>query len=114
MKFQPERNLNPLAGKIYITLLIYLKERQETVFDQFEALAIPLIQKHNGKLLHRVRPDEKSFIEHHMEKPYEIHFVEFDSREDFEHFRNDDDRKQFLHLSEQSFRTALMYQGQLL
>jgi hypothetical protein len=45
---------------LYFTQLIYIKERQEATFHQFEDVAIPLISKYNGQLLLRVRPSQKS------------------------------------------------------
>jgi uncharacterized protein (DUF1330 family) len=96
---------------IYFTQLIYIKEEQEQVFDEFEAIAIPAILKYNGRLLLRIRPAENSFIEHSIERPYEIHFGEFDSEQDFEHFIQDKDRKKFLHLKEQSVKTSILIQG---
>ncbi|HEU5291967.1 MAG TPA: DUF1330 domain-containing protein [Cyclobacteriaceae bacterium] len=96
---------------IYITQLIYIKEGQETVFDQFEAIAIPIIKKYKGRLLLRVRPDKDSFIENHVDKPYEIHLVEFDSELDFENFKQDEERKKFLHLKEQSIKASILIQG---
>jgi hypothetical protein len=96
---------------IYITQLIYIIPGQEKTFDQFEAIAIPTILKYNGRLLFRVRPDTNAFIEHHMDKPYEIHFVEFNSEQDFENFKHDDERKKFMHLKEQSIKAAILYQG---
>jgi len=85
---------------IYITQLIYIVAGQEKMFNQFEDIAIPIISKYNGRLLLRVRPDESSFIEHHIGKPYEIHFVEFGTQQDFENFKQDEERKRFLHLKE--------------
>jgi uncharacterized protein (DUF1330 family) len=96
---------------IYITQLIYIIPGQEAVFNQFEDVAIPIISKYNGRLLLRVRPGESAFIEHKIERPYEIHFVEFDAEEDFENFKHDEERKKFLHLKEQSIRTAIMILG---
>src|SRR5882672_8959870 len=96
---------------IYILQLIYIKEGQENVFDQFEDIALPIISKYNGRLLLRVRPDENAFIEHHTDQPYEIHLVEFDSERDFENFKRDEERKRFLHLKEQSIKASIMYQG---
>jgi uncharacterized protein (DUF1330 family) len=96
---------------IYITQLIYINEGQEDVFDQFEAIAIPAILKYNGKLLFRLRPDDSAYIEHHIERPYEIHFVEFKSEQDFEDFKQDDERKKFLHLKERSIKEAWLIQG---
>lgn len=54
---------------VYFTQLIYIKEGQEKVFNQFENVAIPIIAKYKGQLLLRVRPMENSFIEHQIEKP---------------------------------------------
>jgi uncharacterized protein (DUF1330 family) len=96
---------------IYITQLIYIIAGQENIFDQFENIAIPIISKYNGRLLLRVRPDEKSFIEHHMDKPYEIHLVEFDTEQDFENFKQDEERKRFLHLKDQSINASILIQG---
>jgi uncharacterized protein (DUF1330 family) len=96
---------------IYITQLVYIKEGQEKIFDEFEAVAIPAISKYNGKLLLRVRPKEEDFIEHHIEKPYEIHFVEFTTEQDFEDFMKDEERKKFLHLKEQSIKSVVLIKG---
>ena len=96
---------------IYILQLIYIKDGQEEVFDQFEDIAIPIISKYNGRLLLRVRPTENSFIEHHIHKPYEIHFVEFDSEDDFKNFTFDEERKKFLHLKDQSIKASILIQG---
>ena len=96
---------------IYFTQLIYIQEDQEKIFHQFEDVAIPLIAKYNGKLLLRVRPDDKSFIESGMEKTYEIHFVSFPDESDFKKFMQDEERKQFLHLKEQSIKSSILIQG---
>lgn len=95
----------------FITQLIYIKQGQEEVFNQFEDIAMPLISKYNGRLLLRVRPTENSFIESHIDKPYEIHLVEFDSEQDFYNFGKDEERKKFLHLKEQSIQSVMMIKG---
>jgi len=81
------------------------------VFHQFENVAIPIIKKYNGRLLLRIRPDENSYIENSIEKPYEVHLVEFKSEQDFKSFMQDDERKKFLHLKEQSIKTSILIQG---
>ena len=96
---------------IFLTQLIYIKEGQETIFHQFEDIAIPAILKYNGRLLFRVRPEDNSFIETHIGKPYEIHLVEFDSELDFVNFQQDEERKKFLHLKEQSVKSVLLIKG---
>lgn len=96
---------------IYITQLIYIIPGQEEIFNQFEDIAIPIISKYNGRLLLRVRPDVNCFIEHLIEKPYEIHFVEFDAMKDFEDFKHDEERKKFLHLKERAIKASILVQG---
>jgi len=86
---------------IYLTQLIY----------EFEAIAIPIILKYNGRLTLRIRPDDNSIIECDIEKPYEIHLVEFNTQADFDNFKEDKDRKSFLHLKEKSIRTSILIQG---
>jgi hypothetical protein len=99
---------------IFLTQLIYIQEGRESVFHQFEDIAIPAIRKYNGKLLLRVRPDDQAMVESHIEKPYEIHLVEFATDQDFLNFQQDEERKQFLHLKEQSVRSVLLIKGERL
>lgn len=96
---------------IYITQLIYIIEGQEEIFHQFEDIAIPTILKYNGRLTLRVRPEENSVIERNIEKPYEIHLVEFDTQQDFDNFKKDEERKKFLHLKEKSIKSVILIQG---
>lgn len=96
---------------IHITQLIYIKEGQEETFHRFEEVAIPIIQKYNGKLLLRIRPNPVEVIEANMTVPYEIHLVEFASESDFENFKQDKERLKFLHLKEQSIKSAVMIKG---
>ena len=96
---------------LYCTQLIYIQPGQEETFHQFENIAIPLISKYNGKLLLRIRPGENSFIESTIEKPYEVHLVEFDSEQDFQNFMHDEERKNFLHLKEQSIKSSVLIKG---
>lgn len=96
---------------LYITQLIYIKEGQEIIFDQFEDIAIPAISRYNGRLLFRLRPTENSFVEINIERPYEVHLVEFDTENDFLQFMHDEERKQFLHLKEQSVQSVWLMKG---
>ena len=99
---------------VYITQLIYIKEGQEEIFEQFEDAAIPIISKYNGRLLLRIRPEDDSFIENGIDRPYEIHLVEFNDEQDFSNFMLDEERKRFLHLKEQSIRSSVLYKGEKL
>ncbi|HEY8928667.1 MAG TPA: hypothetical protein VIM55_05730 [Mucilaginibacter sp.] len=96
---------------IYITQLIYIKPGQEETFHQFEDVAIPVIAKYNGQLMLRIRPNKGSIIEAGVETPYEVHLVEFADESDFENFMQDEERKQFLHLKEQSIKSVTLIKG---
>ena len=97
---------------IYIIQLIYIKQGQEAVFDEFESVAIPIISKYNGRLLFRIRPTKETVIEGNIDSPYEIHLTEFNSEADFQNFIKDEERKHFLHLKEQSIQTAVLIRGE--
>ena len=86
---------------IYITQLLYI----------IEGIEIPIILKYNGRLTLRVRPEKNSIIENNIEVPYEIHLVEFNSQEDFDNFKQDEERKKFLHLKEDSIKSSILIQG---
>jgi uncharacterized protein (DUF1330 family) len=96
---------------IFITQLIYINKGQEKVFDEFENIAIPIILKYNGKLLLRVRPTENTYIKNNIDKPYEIHLIEFQAQQDFDNFLQDEERKKFLHLKDQSIKASILIQG---
>ncbi len=96
---------------IHLTQLIYLKEGKEDIFHEFEALAIPTIQKYNGRLTLRIRPNDNAVIENTIKVPYEIHLVEFNTQEDFDNFKMDEERKKFLHLKEESIESTILIQG---
>lgn len=96
---------------IFVTQLIYIKKGQEEVFNQFEKIAIPAIAKYNGDLLFRIRPTDDSFIETHIERPYEIHLASFPTEDNFHNFMYDENRKRFLHLKEQSIQSVMMIKG---
>lgn len=96
---------------ILITQLIYIIPGQEEIFNEFESLAIPLISKYNGRLLFRVRPTENDIIEISIDKPYEIHLVEFNNQQDIDDFMKDEERKKFLYLKEKSIKSSILIQG---
>lgn len=96
---------------VHITQLIYVIPGQEKIFHQFEDIAIPIISKYNGRLLLRVRPDDSSFITRSIDKPYEIHLVEFATEQDFTDFMKDEERNRFLHLKVQSIKASVLYKG---
>ena len=52
----------------------------------------------------RIRPQKNSIIEIEIDKPCEIHLVEFDNEQGFKAFMQDEETKNFLHLKDQSIK----------
>jgi len=99
---------------IFITQLIYIREGQQSAFNEFEKIAIPIISKYNGKLLFRYKPEPSNILEESIETPYEIHLVEFESEEDLNNFFKDEERKKYVHLKEQAIREVWLLKGKRL
>jgi len=85
---------------IYLTQLIYVREGQEATFNQFEDTVLPLLARHRGELLLRLRPGRDSKLDGSSEEPYEFHVVRFESDDDLARYTNDEDRQCVLSLKE--------------
>ena len=96
---------------LHLTQLIYIHEGQEEAFLEFESKAIPLMKKHQGEMLLRVRPTDETLIEGSVETPYEIHYMTFPSESDLEDYLQDEERQKYLHLKDQSIRSTVLVAG---
>lgn len=96
---------------VFITQLVYVNPGKESVFDDFEAVAIALIGKHGGELLLRLRPSAEGVIAGSIELPYEIHLVRFPSDQALASFMADPERQGLLHLKNDSVRSSLVVRG---
>lgn len=96
---------------IYYTQLIFIKEGQEETFHAFEENVLPLLKKHNGELMYRIRPDHNSIIEMSQQLPYEIHLVSFGSKADFENYVKDPNRLSFMEMKNKSVEKIMLIEG---
>ena len=96
---------------IYLTQLIFVIEGKEEAFNQFEDLAIPLLEDYEGKMIYRIKPEKKAFITANEEVPYEIHFISFPDDLFFQSFMLDKKRQEFIHLKEESIRFSYLIKG---
>ncbi|MBD2756787.1 DUF1330 domain-containing protein [Spirosoma validum] len=99
---------------IYYTQILFVKPGREDVFHSFEDQVLPLLQQHHGELIYRVRPPKSSVVATTFGNPYEIHLVSFRSREDFEAYRDDPQRLQYVPLKDQSIERVMLIEGKLL
>ncbi len=102
------------TNMIYITQLIFIIEGKEKTFHEFESFAIPLMEKYQGKIIYRIRPTQESFISGEKELPYEVHFISFESEQDFGAFMKDENRLKFMHLKEASVKSTIFVKGEKL
>ena len=98
---------------LFYTQIIFLKTGMENSFNVFESNMLPILQKHNGKLLYRIRITKESIIEA-IDQPHEIHIIEFQSKKDFESYINDQERAKHLNLKEQSVKKIQLIEGKLI
>ncbi len=96
---------------VYITQLIFVKKGKEAIFLEFEKHAIPLMEKYNGRIVYRLRPQKETFISEEKELPFEIHFISFDTEKDLDEFMKDDGRLKFIHLKNESVKSTLIVKG---
>ena len=96
---------------LYYTQLIYVKKDCETVFHYFEDRVLPLLERHGGELIYRVRPDRKDVIACAGELPYEVHLVTFQDRKGFEAYRDDRERLKYMQLKNESVERILLVEG---
>lgn len=106
-----EKNVQFYGSMIYVTQLIYVKAGQEELFYEFENVVLPLLWKYKGQLLLRLRPTISTFVDNSIEPPFEIHLVAFESEQDLEQYSQDEERKSYLHLKEQSVRSVVLIKG---
>jgi uncharacterized protein (DUF1330 family) len=97
---------------VYYTQLIFLRDGKEGVFQRYEDQVLPLLPKHRGRLLYRVRPSAGDVIATSVGRPYEVHLVSFESQEDFDAFANDSERRRYLPLKDESVASAILIEGQ--
>ncbi|MEP1489874.1 MAG: hypothetical protein ABJL44_11920 [Algibacter sp.] len=99
---------------IYLTVLIFVQKGKEDTFNTYESSVLPILSNYKGTLIYRIKPTDESFINTEGEKPYEIHFISFESNKGFSGFLNDEKRKDFEHLKEDSITSTFIVKGEKL
>lgn len=103
-----------IAGEmVYLTQLIYLRDGGAAGFHQFEDLVLPLLAKHGGELIIRLRPDDASHLGGAAERPYEVHVVRFADEANLAGYANDPERRAALPLKAAAVRHEVVIRGAL-
>lgn len=96
---------------LYFTQFLYVRPGTEAVFHQFEESVLPLLARHGGRLLYRVRPAADAVIASEIGVPYEVHLVAFPSREAFTAYVGDPERFRYADLKNESVGRSLLIEG---
>ncbi|WP_128546974.1 DUF1330 domain-containing protein [Larkinella soli] len=96
---------------LYYTQLIFVKAGQEAAFHAFEDQVLPLLERHQGELILRLRSPASSVLATTVGHPYEVHLVSFPDREQFEAYRDDPERLQYMALKDESVGRVLLIEG---
>jgi uncharacterized protein (DUF1330 family) len=96
---------------IFLTQLIYVREDRKQVFHDFESIVLPLLGRHGGELLLRLRPDAASIVGGSAEPPYEVHVVSFQNEDSLTAYMSDPARRAVLHMKDASVRSSMLIKG---
>jgi len=96
---------------VYLTQLVYVHDGREAMFREFEDVVLPLLAKHQGELLLRLRLESESKIAGSAALPYELHIVRFETDDDLARYSNDEVRRQVLRLKDESVQSTLVIKG---
>lgn len=96
---------------LYVTQLVYLHPGKEDAFHEFEDTVLPLLEKYEGELLLRLRPDATSVIAGSLEGPYEVHLIRFPNEAALSAYARDETRERVLSLKNESVRATLLVKG---
>ena len=99
---------------LYYTQIIFIRKDQESTFHSFEDQVLPLLSRHNGELIYRVRPAASDVLTSAFDHPYEIHIVSFTDRKSFEDYRDDPERLQYMYLKDKSVDRVILIEGNML
>lgn len=102
-----------LTSKIYITLLVFIREGEADRFLQYEDRVLPLLSKYNGELLYRIRPQPSNFVHPTTDdQPFEIHVLTFPNPAAFEDYRQDKERLSYFPLFQKAVRQVILLQSE--
>ena len=80
--------------KIYATALIYIKEGQQSKFEEYRAKAGAILERHNARIEKVIKPT--MLAQGNMQLPNEIHFVVFDGEDSMDAVSKDVDYKKII------------------
>lgn len=96
-----------------ISILVFVYEGKESEFLKYENLVLPLLGSYHGKIMYRIRPTKESIVSAEGELPFEVHVLSFPSKQKFEAYLLDSDRKKFENLQKEAIKTTFVIKEEI-
>ena len=96
---------------LYLTQWLYVRPGMEESFHAFEDRVLPLLARHGGELVMRLRPPRDAFIAGSEQPPYELHVVRFNDEAGLAAYANDEERRRWVHLKDASVERSVIVKG---
>ena len=97
-----------MSKRIYMTVLIYLKEGQESLFHDYERQAAKVMMRHNGRFEQIIKPN---IVNGDLPLPDEIHVLSFATPDGFSSYRQDPASQALAPMRLASVEKAIFLQG---
>jgi uncharacterized protein (DUF1330 family) len=95
---------------VYLTILIYIKKGKHKTFNQYESKVLPLLKKHNCRLLLRLKANRHTG----SYAPDKIHVISYKSKSDFDKYISDSERKKYSKLLAETVEKTIIIKGRKL
>ena len=93
---------------IYLTVLIYIKKGKRRKFSQYESKVLPLLAKHDCRLLLKLITNKYT----EGEAPDEIHVISYKRKRDFDKYISDSERKKYSKLLAETVEKTIIIKGE--
>jgi uncharacterized protein (DUF1330 family) len=97
-----------MNDRIYFTVLIYLHEGKEALFQEYERQAKPIMARYGGRFEQVIKP---TTVVGDLPLPDEIHLLSFAAEADFDSYRQDPEAAKIAPLRFESVKKAIFISG---
>lgn len=96
-----------MTNQWHVVLEVYLKDGQQTNFEDYERKVLPLLANYGGSLVSAIRPSSKI-----AGTPDELHVITFPSKEAFEAYKQNPKRAEFSPIFQQAVEKVRLIEGE--
>jgi uncharacterized protein (DUF1330 family) len=97
-----------MEERLYLTVLLYLKDGKRQQFYNYERSVKPLIENYDGRFEKVIKPTQ---VIGNFPMPDEIHILSFPSEGSFQSYREDPNLPEIAHLRDESVEETIIISG---